>query len=63
MKSQTEKERQNALNEVRLMSGIKDDDFIVQYKEAFLDNESETLCLVMDYAEEGDAFSLIKQGK
>ena len=53
--NQTDKEKANALGEVRLLAGLKSD-FIVEYKEAFIDDESGSLCLVMDYAENGDAF-------
>jgi NIMA (never in mitosis gene a)-related kinase len=49
----TEKEKENSLNEVRILASINDD-FIVGYKEAFFEDETMTLCLVMEYAAGGD---------
>jgi len=37
--NQTDKEKANALNEVRLLSSLKSD-FIVEYKESFIDEET-----------------------
>lgn len=54
------KERENALNEVRFLASITHPN-IIGYKEAFFDNESATLNLVMEYAEEGDMESKIKE--
>jgi NIMA (never in mitosis gene a)-related kinase 1/4/5 len=48
-----EKEKENALNEVRLLASISCD-FIVKYKEAFFDTPSNTLCIVIEYADGGD---------
>ena len=42
------------------MSSIKSD-FIVEYKESFIDSETKSLCLVMDFAENGDALGLVKK--
>lgn len=42
------KEKENALNEVRILASI-DSPFIVQYKEAFFDEESNCLCVIMVY--------------
>ena len=53
MLSLNEKEKQNALNEVRLLASVKHPN-IVQYKESFIDESSQTLCLVMEYADGGD---------
>lgn len=52
-----QKEKENALNEIRLLASIESD-FIISYKEAFLDHDSSTLCLVLEFAESGD---LLKQ--
>jgi NIMA (never in mitosis gene a)-related kinase len=49
----SEKEKVNALNEVRLLASVKHSN-IVQYKESFLDEQSQCLCLVMEYADDGD---------
>ena len=48
-----EKERENALNEVRILASLNDD-YIVGYKEAFLEDNTNTLCVVMEYASCGD---------
>ncbi len=53
-----ERDQQNALNEVRLLASIKDP-FIIQYKQAFVDKEHETLCIVMEYADSGDLKHLL----
>jgi NIMA (never in mitosis gene a)-related kinase len=53
MLSLSEKEKVNALNEIRLLASVKHPN-IVQYKESFLDEASQTLCMVMEYANDGD---------
>jgi len=55
MTNLSEKEKQNALNEVRILASIKNQ-FVVPYKEAFVDEASESLCIVMEYADNGDLF-------
>lgn len=49
----SEKEKQNALNEIRILASIQNPN-IVSYKESFLDDNSGTLCIVMDLADGGD---------
>jgi len=56
--SLSEKEKQNALNEVRILASIKSP-FIVGYKEAFFEDNSMTLCIVMEYAGGGDILNKI----
>lgn len=51
----TEKERENALNEVRILASI-DEPNVISYKEAFVDEGSGTLCLVMEFADNGDLY-------
>ena len=48
------KERQNALNEVRILASIQHP-CIIGYKEAFIDEET-YLFIVMDFANDGDLF-------
>lgn len=48
-----EKDKKNALNEIRFLASIESP-FVVSYKEAFYDEKSETLCIVMEYANQGD---------
>ena len=48
------KERENALNEVRIMASIKHPN-LVGYKEAFMEGEA-MLCIVMEFADSGDLY-------
>ena len=58
----SEKEKQNALNEVRILASIKSN-FVISYKEAFIDEEDSSLCLIMEYADKGDLYQKITQFK
>lgn len=58
MLSLTEKEKDNALNEVRILASI-DHPNVIGFKEAFIDEPSSSLCLVMEYADNGDVFQKI----
>ena len=51
----SQKERENALNEVRILASIQHES-IVSYKEAFFEDSSSTLCLVMDFSDDGDLY-------
>ena len=42
-----QKEKANSLNEIRLLASIESP-FIIGYKEAFIDEASGTLCLVLE---------------
>ncbi len=53
--SLTDKEKENALNEVRILASI-DHPNVIGFKEAFIDEPSSSLCLVMEYADNGDIF-------
>lgn len=53
-----DKEKDNALNEVRILASIEHDN-IAAYKEAFLEESTSTLCIVMEYADGGDLQSKI----
>ena len=55
------KERQNALNEVRILASIQHP-CIIGYKEAFLE-EQKYLDIVMDFANDGDLFQKITKYK
>lgn len=48
-----EKDKRNALNEIRFLASIESP-FVVSYKEAFYDDKSENLCIVMELANGGD---------
>ena len=51
----SEKEKQNALNEVRILASVKSS-FVVTYKEAFYDENEQCLGIVMEYADKGDLY-------
>lgn len=46
MTGMKEKEKENALNEIRILASLNDD-YIIKFKEAFYDNLSGYLCIVM----------------
>lgn len=48
-----EQERNNALNEVRILASLTHPN-IVNYKEAFFDESTQSLCIVMELATAGD---------
>jgi NIMA (never in mitosis gene a)-related kinase len=65
----SEKEKENALNEVRILASIQNP-YIISYKEAFVDDSSQSLwyslhinkwehSLVMEFADNGDLFQKI----
>lgn len=56
--SLSEKEKQNALNEVRLLASISDEN-IIAYKEAFFDDKTRCLCIVTEFADSGDLYQQI----
>ncbi|CAD8042830.1 unnamed protein product [Paramecium primaurelia] len=56
----SDKEKQNALNEVRILASIKNP-YIISYKEAFIDVNSNSLCIVMELADNGDLFQQIQK--
>ena len=57
-----EKEKQNALNEVRILASVKSP-FVISYKEAFIEESDKSLCIVMEYADRGDLYQKIVQFK
>ena len=60
MNSLSDKEKQNALNEVRILASISSP-YIIGYKEAFIDDTSMTLCIIMECAAGGDVLNKIQQ--
>ena len=58
----SEKEKENSLNEVRILASVKSN-FVVSYKEAFFDEKYNTLCIVMEFADRGDLYQKIVQHK
>ena len=45
LKTLSDKEKENAINEVRILASINHTN-IISYKEAFIDKKSESLCIV-----------------
>lgn len=47
------KEKENALNEIRLLASVNHPN-IAGYKEAFWEDSSTSLCIIMEYCDNGD---------
>lgn len=56
-----EKEKENALNEVRILASINHP-HILHYKDSFIDEVTSSLCLVTELAERGDLMKKIQIG-
>ena len=54
----SEKEKQNAVNEIRILASVNHKN-VIGYKDAFFDEGSSTLCIVMECADGGDLDSKI----
>ncbi len=52
------REKNNALNEIRILASIKDP-YVIGYKESFFDEQSQSLCIIQEYACGGDLQGLI----
>lgn len=57
-----DKERVNALNEVRFLASIKHNN-IIGYKAAFIDEDSQSLCIIMEFANDGDLLGKVNDHK
>ena len=55
----TDKEKDNALNEIRILASLSHKN-IIGYKDAFFDEKSKTLNIVMEFADGGDMSKKIK---
>lgn len=55
LKNLSDKEKENAINEVRILAFIKHPN-IISYKEAFIDKGSESLAIVMELVDMGDLY-------
>ena len=58
----SEKEKTNALNEVRILASIKSP-FVISYKEAFFDEKESCLGIVMEFADNGDLYQKITNNR
>ena len=56
----SQKEKDNALNEVRLLASIQIPN-VIAYKASLFDQESNSLCIFMEYADGGDLQVLISR--
>lgn len=56
------KEKDNALNEVRLLASI-DSPNVISYKQAFFEEFGNTLCILMEYADGGDLAVLMSPSR
>ena len=57
------KEQENSVNEVRLLASVYHPN-VISYKEAFFDDNNNSLNIIMEYAENGDLQSeIIKKKK
>lgn len=50
------------MNEVRILASIQHE-HIIAYKESFIIDQGKTLCIVMDYASDGDLYQKIVKNK
>ena len=55
----SEKDKENALNEIRILASLSHKN-IIGYKDAFFDQKSKTLNIVMEFADDGDIATKIK---
>ena len=56
------KEKENALNEVRILASINHPN-VIGYKEAFFEDQTGHLCIVMEFADGGDLLQMINAHK
>ena len=57
-----EKEKENSLNEIRILASVHHQN-IIGFKEAFIDQSSNCLCLIIELADGGDLLQKISQVK
>jgi NIMA (never in mitosis gene a)-related kinase 1/4/5 len=62
MQKLSSREKENALNEVRILASINHPN-VIGYKDAFFEDRTNTLCVVMEHADGGDVLQLISQKK
>jgi NIMA (never in mitosis gene a)-related kinase len=62
LKTLSKKEKENALNEVRILASIEHPN-IIAYKEWFLEENPSALCIIMEFADGGDLYQKIVDQK
>ena len=60
LKKLSDKEKENSLNEVRILASVKSP-YVVSYKEAFMDETLQNLCIIMEFADNGDLYQKITE--
>jgi NIMA (never in mitosis gene a)-related kinase len=55
----SEKERENALNEIRILASLSTQN-IIQYRDSIMDTDSNILCVIMELATGGDLSKLVE---
>ena len=58
----SEKEKENALNEVRIQASVRHPN-VCRYKEAFFEESTNCLCIVMEFCDNGDLQTKINNAK
>jgi NIMA (never in mitosis gene a)-related kinase len=63
----TDKERENSLNEVRVLASIKNNKNVIKFHDAFIEDDQEDqkvfLCIVLELATKGDLYQKIHKYK
>ena len=62
MEKLNKKEQENSVNEVRILASVNHPN-VIGYKEAFWDDQNNTLNIVMEYADDGDLQTKIQKMK
>ena len=62
MQKLSSKEKENALNEVRILASINHPN-VIGYKAAFFEDSTNCLCIVMENADGGDILQMITKKK
>jgi len=56
------KEKENALNEIRILASVNHPN-VIAFKEGFFDENTGHLCIIMEHADAGDMLGKINQHK
>lgn len=56
------KEKENALNEIRILASLSSP-YIVPFYDSFFDDSSNILCIIMELATGGDMNKVLEEGK
>ena len=62
MEKLKENEQQNSVNEIRILASVSHQN-VIGYKEAFWNEKNKTLNIVMEYCDDGDLETKIKNMK